>query len=870
MGLLLFYTLVFSQKKALDTGALRHWQKLETYGISPDGRFCFYIYGTNENKSFVIQSVDGKFKREFFNGSEPKFSADTKKIIFRTSNDRLNILDLLKKSLSSLDKVVSFQVFSKAKLSYLLYTNSEKLMIKDLNKSIIKEFDLPQKYLVNSQGTLVALKNANDALQIISLPDFKIKTISSVPQINNISFSPSGKALTFTSNKNGSTSIYFWTDSIGTAKEVISNSLSKIDKQYPIADQPINFSSDERGIFFNLKREKKLLVPHEDILTTPLVIYDYRDPFLKTERDLIEGREFYRVYFNLWNQKFTQIETENLALPPFNGFGTRPLSENRFVLLQNPVNEKNKFWDTTQRPFYQILDLQSNNLIKFIPPNQIPVAIPKISPSENFLVWMNEVDKDIYSYEIASGQLRNLTSSLAIPSDIYYQDQYLGVSPFKFNSEFSFISGSDECLISDRFDIWQVELSNKKAGLNLTRGYGRKGNVEFRLGAIVNRAGYGNISFSEKGLLKVILYDWENGNNGFAEIAHNTPSRFRILSNDPVLYFWGFTGKAIQKADKAEMYLLTKESAQNAPNLVVSPDLKTFNVLSNIHPESDYNWLTSELIKWPMPNGKMGRGILYKPENFNPNRKYPVLFHYYQKRSQELNKFWDVESYSMLRGNNIHIPEYVSAGYLVFVPDIVNEVPGEIAKTVVHTVESAAKYLIKTYPFVDERRLGLQGHSFGGYETNLIVAGSNLFAAANASSGVSNLVTHHGSKTFDRESEMFVEIGQPNMGLGVTPWNKPQVYIENSPLFRADKITTPLLINVGGRDGVVLPSFGFELFYALRRLKRPVWLLEYTNEGHLNSGFAAEDFALRQRQFFDHYLMDKPLPLWMNHDIQPK
>ncbi len=96
---------------------------------------------------------------------------------------------------------------------------------------------------------------------------------------------------------------------------------------------------------------------------------------------------------------------------------------------------------------------------------------------------------------------------------------------------------------------------------------------------------------------------------------------------------------SIRKANNANVYLITYSTATEYPNLQLTKDFKTFKQLTTLAPQSDYNWLTSELIHWNSFDGKRAEGILYKPENFDPRNKYPVIFYFYEQLSDGLNTY---------------------------------------------------------------------------------------------------------------------------------------------------------------------------------------------------------------------------------------
>jgi dipeptidyl aminopeptidase/acylaminoacyl peptidase len=208
----------------------------------------------------------------------------------------------------------------------------------------------------------------------------------------------------------------------------------------------------------------------------------------------------------------------------------------------------------------------------------------------------------------------------------------------------------------------------------------------------------------------------------------------------------------------------------------------------------------------------------------------------------------------------------VSRGYLVFTPDIYYH-QFQIGQSATNTVESAGRMLSKL-PYVDSLRMGIAGHSFGGAETNYIVTHTHLFAAA-----LSGAAGHDGvdlisnglaiSPFGDEGLNTLVRFEREDVG--ATLWQRPDLWINHSPVYQADQLTTPLLIFYNKADGDWLRAQ--EFFIALRRLEKHVWMLQYDNGGHSVEGKDAEDFTIRATQFFDHYLKGAPMPVWMEKGI---
>jgi len=321
------------------------------------------------------------------------------------------------------------------------------------------------------------------------------------------------------------------------------------------------------------------------------------------------------------------------------------------------------------------------------------------------------------------------------------------------------------------------------------------------------------------------------------------------------------------KARDANKWLVMQETETDAPNFFLTKDFKTYTRLTNLQPQQHYNWLTSELISWQQLDSTYTQGLLYKPENFDSTKKYPLIFYYYESMSN--NKYgYPAAAFT---GAGINIPWFVSRGYLVITPDIQYTI-GEIGESVCNSIVSAARYAARL-PWVDSTKMAITGHSFGGYETNYLVTHTNIFAAAASAAGMADLISAYGSLGSPLWGAtslqgVFFEFGQFRMGS--TLWQKPELYIKNSPVFNIDKVTTPLLIMHNKADALVPWAQAIELFTGLRRLQKKVWMLQYDNGAHGVHGREAIDFTVRITQFFDHYLKETPPPKWMTAGIPAK
>lgn len=314
------------------------------------------------------------------------------------------------------------------------------------------------------------------------------------------------------------------------------------------------------------------------------------------------------------------------------------------------------------------------------------------------------------------------------------------------------------------------------------------------------------------------------------------------------------------KAKNSDVIIYTKENFELFPDVLLSDlSLKNSVQLTNANPQQkEFNWGTAELVSWISADGIRLEGVLYKPENFDPNKKYPMICSFYEKNSDEFNGYRTPE----VHRSTIDYHYYTSNGYLIFNPDIVytDGYPGE---SCFNALMPGISVLIDR-GFVDEKRIGAQGHSWGGYQVAYLAAHTRLFAAIESGAPVVNMISAYGGIRWATGINRAFQYERGQSRIGHSIWDTPLRYIENSPIFNMDKVTTPILIMANDHDGHVPWWQGIEYYVALRRLQKPAWLLNYNNEPHWPQVFANKlDFQKRMEQFFNHYLKDEPMPEWM-------
>ncbi len=461
--------------------------------------------------------------------------------------------------------------------------------------------------------------------------------------------------------------------------------------------------------------------------------------------------------------------------------------------------------------------------------------------------------KDWSTIAVPSGKAVNLTQSL--PAKFWNEEEDTPGTPGPYGSG-QWTKDDKYVLLYDHYDIWQVAPDGTSA-TNLTRGLGRAQHLQLREVRIRRDA-----ESEERGLdpTKPILIRAEDTitrNSGFFTTtidAKNPPTKLILTADDynqPI------------KAKDADVYALTAQTYTRFPDLLLTDaSFKNLQKISDANPrQSGLFWGTDEMVSFQNLDGVPLQGILYKPENFDPTKKYPMIVYLYEKLSQNLNHFVDPRPM-----DSINISYYVSNGYLVFTPDIVYTTgyPGESAlKCVMGGVNAIA-----ARGFVDEKNIGIQGHSWGGYQIAYMVTQTARFKAAEDGAPVANMISAYDGIRWGSGRPRQFQYEKTQSRIGGNPWEFPLRFIDNSPIFYVDRIQTPLLILHNDADDAVPWYQGIEFFLALRRLGKEAWMYSYNGEPHhLRRRANQRDYAARMAEFFDYELKAGPKPAWMDKGI---
>jgi len=862
--------LTYGQKPSISIDDLGKWPKLSNEMITADGKYVGYRTRSATERSFTMKSTDGDWEVTIPNPTRLSLTSDSKYLIYLTALDTLGILQLGETKTEYVPNVKTFAIPDNDYTGWIAWQEKDKantLKVRNLNTR--KEIVTPNTILFlfgNYSSDMLVITMAGDtarcSIKFLNLLDNHFTNIWEGKTATNLCFDKNDHQVAFLAQRDALTEPFeIWTYRKGqtSAKKAADEHTSGFYSALKLGKQSrLRFSDDGSILFFGASMQK------DTVIRQPR-IWSYSDTLLQSEIAEDSRYEHSRTFLHaliLHENRVTRIEFPQDMKVHFSPSGdadtllvttkSNRLTETNPSLIVNP----SLFLVSTRTGERKAL-IHAKNITWY--------NATSFSQTGKYVLWY-DCDQNAYMcYDRESNSVKNISKN--IPAPLYdTEDDRAVVSRFPFlNSPATWTENDSSVLIYDKYDIWEVDPTSKKQARNITNGYGRSTHRNFRLLQFSNSSEQG-AALKKGDTLILISFNTATKENGFYSIVYGVSRYPKKLTEGPCLYYLPqistFSSLAFPfiplKANNGKEFLVKRGKANEFPNLYLTKDFQHFDQLTRFAPEHRFNWLTDTLVHWTMLDGRTGTGVLYKPQDFDPNKKYPVIILYYERLSDGLHHYINAE----LSSDLINIPFYVSNHYLVLEADIYYKI-GATKKSVANSVISAAKFLAK-YPWVDKGKIAIQGHSFGGYETNLLVTSTNLFAVAAEVAGVCDLPSFYGSvrPSSGRSNQFFIEYDQNRIGSSI--WQNRLAYIENSPLFFANKVTTPLLIVHNSNDGNVPWSEGLQWFLSLRRLNKRVWMLNYENEDHSIEEPADQvDYTLRLKQFFDYFLQSGAKPAWL-------
>ena len=622
-------------------------------------------------------------------------------------------------------------------------------------------------------------------------------------------------------------------------------------------------------LYFGMKPEHERYEEREDIKfkdssyhnvdtlmkKSEVYVWGWDDPLIMTVQQKRWNKEKDKTYYAVYNpntKKYIQLADTNIT-------DITPSKNDNYALAStDKPHRKEQTWYGDYEDIY-VVNLNTGEKIKVC--DRVEERY-YMSVSGNYIIYYKELHWHLYNTK--TNTHTNITQN--VPTNFWDMTQDIPTSMYS-NNFGGWVDDDNGFFLYDNYDIWYFETNNLNNYICFTKGEGKKNNVKYTLRRVNLDIDYYQktdtliITALNKTTKNAGVYNGLLSNNTITERIAMSPQFFRDVrkakDNNKIFF-------TKEKYNEFPNYYITNFSL-NAPKRITDLNL---NILDT------FNWGYTELVQYPYrtPDGRDTTLLAYLvlPDNYNKAKKYPVFVYFYDQMSDRMNRFYQPEL-THRPVNQIFMDNYVmlfvdiSYGYAkpsvgIDISRIGTGRPGQDA---FDCIIAACRYLANQ-GIIDTNRSCVQGHSWGGYQTAYIATIPSFFKAACAGAPVGNMTSAYSGIRLEsgRTRQFQYEAQQSRIGGNI--FDSLQAYINNSPIFFANKSTTPLLIGHGDIDEAVPYQQGVELYMAFRRAEKPSWLLQYVNEPHWQGRYWNKlDYSIKMKEFFDHYCLDKPAPTWM-------
>lgn len=647
--------------------------------------------------------------------------------------------------------------------------------------------------------------------------------------------------------------LFLWERNQPNAKNIVDRGSSFLPEGYDVSNfSSPSFSKDGNRLTFSIAPSPILqdtTLLDDEIVNVEVWHYDDNKLYTRQENDLKEDQENdYSCMYDIGKKKFSVVQSNEFDRVIYD----EDKNHGYAIGLVTEPYEKYVMWKGHNYFDGYRLNLETGEKENFITKERGRV---RRSPSGKYAMWYNATKKAHFVYNIETNDIKQVTSE---EIGVFYDElNDRPMDPWDYGYA-GYTNDEEYIIMNDRYDIWFIDPDGAEAPQRITKGREEKTKyryMDFDLDESI-------IDISSKFLL---LHSFNETDKSHAyEFLDLSLNKTRLIHKGD----FRLDSRPI-KAKESNDYIFTQESYTQFPDLrhtqmLNAKDMKLEHTqISTANPQQkDYNWGDIQLHKWTSLDGVELSGLLVLPDNFNPKKKYPLIVNFYERSSDGLHN----HRAPFAHRSTINYSYYSSKGYVIFNPDIVyrNGYPGQSCyDAVIPGIES-----VVALGYIDKDRIGVQGHSWGGYQIADLLTKTHIFKCAESGAPVVNMVSAYGGIRWGSGMSRMFQYEKTQSRLGATLWEKPELYLENSPIFHLDKMTTPVLIMHNDEDGAVPWYQGIEYFNGLRRLGKPAWFLNYNGEPHWPVKWQNKlDFNIRMEQFFDHYLLDAPMPSWMKRGV---
>ena len=863
--------------KSLTIDDLVTWQRITDREISDNGKWVackmepwegdatVYLYAAQGQETATFSPAD-KFAFSASSGylvvtqTPGKSTVDSLKVL-KTKEDKMPMNTLVIYSVAgkkeTIDSLKTFKLADEA--DWIAYQRGRKdstLYVRSLDGSKTFQFPTVTDFqFAKKSGMLYYTSAAEGEAGIFTLNPEKgspalIKEGKGV--FKQTTFDEKGERLAFLycADKDSSyKALSLWlSEHNAPAKEIATRGNKAFPAEWVINENGmLQFSKSASRLFFGTSPEPRQKDTTQLAENRPNVqVWSWDEPVQYTvqnynkEKDL---KKSYQAVYNLGNGSIFQLANEELPNIQLGNEGDAPLA----LLSTSRPYSLSSMWEARTRSDYYTVSLDNGERKQIA---QADYGRFRLSPQGKYAYWYGETDSCWYTIALAEGKRYRLTTPESFPA----WDEENGVPDYPYaHGAAGWTANDQNLLIYDRYDIWKFDPTAATPPINLTVN-GRKEKLSYRLEQLDKEA-----RFIDLGKLQLLKgFNETTKGYGFYNARLSAPAAPKtLLAGNYML-------RSINKAKNTDDVIYTMETFQQYPDIHYSTLAfkKSVQLTHGDKQQEGFIWGTAELVSWISLDGRPLEGVVYKPANFDPNKKYPMMVNFYERNSETLYNYRMPEPHR----STIDYHLYNSNEYVIFNPDIryVDGYPGESCYNCL--MPGITMMIAKGY--IDEKGIGAQGHSWGGYQVAYLATRTNLFSAIESGAPVVNMFSAYGGIRWGSGMARSFQYEHTQSRLGATPWSSPLRYLENSPLFTMDKVQTPILIMHNDADGHVPWYQGIEYFVAMKRLGKPCWLLNYTGEPHWPMHMANRiDFQRRMFQFFNHYLKNDKMPKWMSEGV---
>lgn len=907
-------TAIGQSKKPLDHSVYDSWESLSSPKIPNNGEYLTYSINKQQGDgTLYIYNISSEATIEIPRGTSPVFSTDGATLLYRISplyaqthaakvkkkkgddlpKDTLVVMNLKsgeKKSFPNLKSVkygehlqshIAFQCIDK-KNSSLLVMNLQTNKIDTINIVDKYKFSDDGKYLayttkpekkdtINSRA-LILMEVESGVKDTILSGDKKIKLELPI-------FDPLYPRVAFyaqvDTTKEGAkySDIYLYDISSNKCEKLITKETQGIQKGWIIGDKHTlrfaeegNSHSAEGGVlWFGIKPQpKEIDTTVAEFERVKLDIWRWNADYLPTVEEVrkneFANKAYLTAYYFSKGGEVVQIETHDV--PSINI--PENLQGDIVLTSSDKPYRVMRQWETNPHNDIYKVNLRSGEKELIFKDARNYTLLP--SPKGNFYTLFDAQKGDWFLYDVKSGSCTNITEKIGYPfwdedTDTPGEPRPYGVPIWEENESYF--------LLRDRFDLWQFDPTSVKEPFTVTEGIGRETNTQFSVERLIitpqtklNRFGAPTGPLKKGEPLYLSSFNKVTKEHGFymKDITKKRGKMVKLVEGPYNITINALSIPSKSRKGAKPIFAYTKGDYTHSYNLFITRDMfGSEKRLTNTNPQqSDYNWGTVEMVSWMTADSIEAQGLLFKPEDFDPNKKYPVLIYFYEKHSDDLYNYRSPAPSRSI----INIPYFVSNGYIVFNPDIYYTT-GHPGQSAMRSIMPGVDMLCQ-YPWIDSENMAIQGQSWGGYQVAYMITQTDRFKAAGSGAPVSNMTSAYGGIRWGSgvTRQMQYERGQSRIGVNL--WEGFDLYVENSPLFFVPNVTTPVLIMHNDKDTAVPWYQGIEFFASLRRLGKQAWMLQYKGEDHnLRERHNCKDLSEKLAEFFDHFLKGAPEPEWM-------